>query len=742
MSLNLNEALQTFFAESRALLRDMEDALLRLEGAPDDADALNAVFRAAHTIKGSAGLFGLNAIVAFTHEAESVLDMARDGRLRLNDAVCGLLLQCRDHVELLLREAESGEELTEAARQHGDTLTERLLQLHGPGRGTLAPLAPDTAEPLRCGGSPVDNDGWHISLRFDPGVLRNGLDPMSFIRYLGTFGRIARIVTVLDGMPRLADLDAECCHLGFEIQFVSDCDKQAIEAAFEFVRDECQLRILPPGSRVHDYVRLLDELPGDKLRLGELLVACGAVTKRELDAALQEQQRVDLGPPLGQVLVGDKVVRPEVVNAALNKQNEMRARQPQDGMFIRVHADKLDALINQVGELVIAGAGVGLLAQRNKDSALQEAMSSLSRLVEEVRDGAMRLRMVEIGETFNRFRRVVRDVSKDLGKNVELVITGAETELDKSVVERLGDPLTHLVRNAMDHGIEPADVRASRGKPMHATLELAACHEAGHIVVEVRDDGGGLDRERILAKAIERNLIEAETQAQLPDTEVWNLIFEPGFSTARQVSNLSGRGVGMDVVKRGIEALRGNVEIESVAGRGTTIRIRLPLTLAIIEGFLMRVADVHLVVPLDMVLECVEIGAALPPGQDYFDLRGEVLPLLRLREHFGLQGEPGRRQNVVIVNTAGRKAGLVVDELKGQFQAVIKPLGELFARVHGLAGSTILGSGEVALVIDVPGLLESAQRAYRKAGLRPVPGTPSSGPAAQLSKSMTAGLIG
>jgi two-component system chemotaxis sensor kinase CheA len=730
MSLDLNDALQTFFAESRGLLHDMEDALLRLEDTPDDADALNAVFRAAHTIKGSGGLFGLGAIVAFTHEAESVLDLARDGRLAVDEPLCSLLLQCKDHIDLLLQHAESGAELDADVRRNGEALIGQLLRLHGRSTGgptgapagALATLPPSTPTPLPRDGGPGalhENDCWHISLRFDAQVLRHGMDPASFIRYLGSFGRIVQIATVLDGLPALSRLDPECCHLGFEIQYRSDCDKPAIEAAFEFVRDDCQLRILPPGSRVADYVRLIQELPEDKVRLGDLLVCCGALTQRELAEALQGQQQPDalVRPPLGQILVSDQVVQPAVVAAALTKQNEVRARQSQEAMFIRVPADKLDALINQVGELVIAGAGAGLLARRNKDVAMLEAMSTVSRLVEEVRDGAMRLRMVEIGETFNRFRRVVRDVSKELNKDIELVVTGAETELDKSVVERLGDPLTHLVRNSMDHGIEPAETRAAHGKPAQATLELKAYHEAGHIVVEVRDDGAGLNRERILAKAIERGLIGAD--AQLSDTEVWNLIFEPGFSTAAQVSNLSGRGVGMDVVKRGIEALRGSVEIESAAQQGTTIRIRLPLTLAIIDGFLMRVADVHLVVPLDTVLECVEIGAGLPPGQDYFDLRGEVLPLLRLREHFALQGQVGRRQNVVVVKALGRKAGVVVDELKGEFQAVIKPLGELFASVRGLAGSTILGSGEVALVLDVPGLLDSAQRGRTGAGARP-----------------------
>jgi two-component system, chemotaxis family, sensor kinase CheA len=713
MALNLNDALQTFFAESRGLLHDMEDALLRLEDEPGDADALNAVFRAAHTIKGSAGLFGLDAIVAFTHEAESVLDLARDGQLPVDDALCGLLLECKDYIDTLVRHAEGGEPLTPEVHAQGRGLTARLAALHGdpaptgvPG-GALAPVAEPMAEPVAAVGSAPDSELWHISLRFGTEVLRHGMDPASFLHYLGTLGRIVRIATVLDQLPPLDSLDPECCHLGFEIQFAGDCTKQDIESAFEFVRDDCALRILPPGSRVGDYLRLIAELPEDKIRLGEILVDCGALTQRELDEALREQQRADLRPQLGQILVDEKVVSPEVVNAALHKQNETRARRAQDATFLRVQAEKLDALINQVGELVIAGAGVGLLAARNRDTAMQEAMSSMSRLIEEVRDGAMRLRMVEIGETFNRFRRVVRDVAKELDKDIELVITGGETELDKSVVERLGDPLTHLVRNSMDHGIEPAAVRQARGKPARATIGLAARHEAGHIVVEVSDDGGGLDRGRIVAKAVERGLVA--DGAELSDAQVWNLIFEPGFSTASEVSNLSGRGVGMDVVKRSIEALRGTVEIDSRAGLGTTMRIRLPLTLAIIDGFLMRVANVHQVVPLDMVLECVEVGE-LPAGQDYFDLRGEVLPLLRLRQHFALDGALGRRQNVVVVQALGRKAGLVVDELKGELQAVIKPLGELFGAVRGLAGSTILGSGEVALVLDVPGLLDSVQR--------------------------------
>jgi two-component system chemotaxis sensor kinase CheA len=409
-------------------------------------------------------------------------------------------------------------------------------------------------------------------------------------------------------------------------------------------------------------------------------------------------------------------VQPELVDAALNKQKEVRLRQTQEARYIRVHADKLDELINLVGELVIAGAGAGLLAQRQGNGAMQEATALMSRLVDEIRDGALRLRMVPIGETFSRFQRVVRDVSKDLGKDIELVITGAETELDKSVVEKIGDPLTHLVRNSMDHGIESAEARAARGKPVKGRLRLNAYHDSGSIVIEVGDDGGGLNKDRILEKAIERGIVGPNQN--LSDREIYNLIFEAGFSTADAVSNLSGRGVGMDVVRRNIEALRGMVELDSTPGEGTTVRIRLPLTLAIIDGFLVGVGDSAYVVPLEMVLECVELSDAdrrALTQRAYINLRGEVLPFVRLHDHFEVAGKGSRRENIVVVQYGGRKAGLVVDQLMGEFQTVIKPLGKMFTRVKGISGSTILGTGEVALILDVQALIQQAAERERAA---------------------------
>jgi two-component system chemotaxis sensor kinase CheA len=390
----------------------------------------------------------------------------------------------------------------------------------------------------------------------------------------------------------------------------------------------------------------------------------------------------------------------------VEKQSRVRDGKSRESQTVRIDAEKLDNHINLIGELVIASAGSALNAQANGDSALLESMFTLSSLVEEVRDSALRLRMVQIGATFNRFQRVVRDVSRELGKEINLVITGAETEMDKSVIERIGDPLLHLVRNSIDHGIEPAEQRLEQGKPAVGTLGLKAFHDSGSIVVEVFDDGAGLDRERILEKAISKGL--AQHGQSYEEQEIFNLIFEPGFSTADSVTSLSGRGVGMDVVKRNITTLRGSVEVDSTPGKGTTIRIRMPLTLAIIDGFLVGVEKSSFVIPLDMVHECIELNEedrVASVDKDYINLRGEVLPFIRLREMFKVGGRSEQRENVVVVSSGNNKAGLVVDSLMGEFQTVIKPLGKIFSHVSGISGSTILGNGEVALILDVPGLV-------------------------------------
>jgi two-component system chemotaxis sensor kinase CheA len=477
---------------------------------------------------------------------------------------------------------------------------------------------------------------------------------------------------------------------------------------FEFIQDDSTVRLIPSSAKVETYIQFIREMPEEERFLGEILVAGGCITHKDLDVALQTQKDEDPGRKLGKILVEDQAVPPPVVAAALEKQKKFLDRQASEMRVVKVSADKLDKLVDLVGELVIAGASAQAMASLNKNSDLLEATAVFNKLVEEIRDNALSLRMVQIGETFNRFRRIVRDVSRELGKDIELDIQGAETELDKTIVEKISDPLMHIVRNSIDHGIESAEVRRARGKSPTGALSLNAYHESGSIVIEVADDGGGLDRARILAKALEKGLVAKG--AVLSDTEIANLIFEPGFSTAAAVSNLSGRGVGMDVVRRNIDQLRGAVDVDSEEGEGTTIRIRLPLTLAIIDGFRVEVEETCYVLPMDAVIECLDLGPFLESEENHLiNLRGEVLPFLRLREVFALAGPFPSRERVVVVEYGDTRAGIVVDRLMGEFQTVIKPLGELFENLKGVGGSTILGSGEVALILDVPQLVQLAR---------------------------------
>jgi len=406
-------------------------------------------------------------------------------------------------------------------------------------------------------------------------------------------------------------------------------------------------------------------------------------------------------------LIQENMVQAPVVAAALSKQKQGEEKRSVESRIIKVEAAKLDQLINLVGELVIASAGARILADKSRLVVLSEALAEVSQLVGQIRDGALDMRMIPIGEVFQRFPRVVRDVSQELGKKIDLVITGADTELDKSMVDKLADPLMHLVRNAIDHGIESIEAREAIGKPAQGKVGLHAYHDSGCVVIEISDDGKGLDAKRIREKAIERGMISTDTV--LSEAETYKLIFAAGFSTAEQVTNISGRGVGMDVVKRGIDALRGEIELECRAGQGTTLRIRLPLTLAIINGFQVSVGSSVFVVPLDMVEECVEFLS--DSGHNYTNLRGQVLPYIRLRELFDVPGNKASRENIVVVRYAGRKCGLVVDDLLGEAQTVIKPLLRIFGQVKGISGSSILGTGDVALILDVPALMQQAQHA-------------------------------
>ncbi|BDU75529.1 chemotaxis protein CheA [Mesoterricola sediminis] len=700
--MDMDQVKQTFITECQELLAAMEEALLGLEAQPDPAESINAIFRAVHTIKGSAGLFGLDPIVRFAHAVESVMDRVRGGQLALDGDLVGLLLACHDHLVVLIQEGTDAEgQLSPELGAEGDRLLEALVPWL---KGEVATAA---IRPEPTGHPAAGRDHWHLSVRFAPTVLQTGMDPLSFVRYLGTLGRMVHMHALLEGLPAGEAFDPEQCYLGLEMDLETDADRKTLEDVFEFVREESQVRLIPPQAKVEAYLALIRELPDEEHLLGEILVAGGCITEYDLAEALRVQREAEDGRKVGTILVQDQDVPAPVVAAALEKQKKAQDRQAGELKIVKVSADKLDKLVDLVGELVIAGASAQTRAAGARDGSLLESLTVVNKLVEEIRDNALSLRMVQIGETFARFRRVVRDVSKELGKAIDLEVQGAETELDKSIVEKLADPLMHIVRNAIDHGIETLEVRRARGKPDTGSLALNAFHESGSIVIEVSDDGGGLDRARILRKAVERGLVQEG--AELSDAEINAMIFEPGFSTAAAVTNLSGRGVGMDVVRRNIDELRGTVEVESYEGAGTTIRLRLPLTLAIIDGFMVTVGEATYVVPLDMIIECLDLGPFLESEENHLiNLRGEVLPFLRLREVLGSPGERPARERVVVVQFGETRAGIVVDRLLGEFQTVIKPLGSLFQHLRGVGGSTILGSGKVALVLDVPELVQLA----------------------------------
>jgi len=709
--MDIDQAIPTFLLEARELLEQMEDGLLQIENGAGDGETVNAIFRAAHTIKGSAGIFGFDEVVGFTHTVENVLDRVRSNELAIDRPLAELLLASGDHIGTLLqRVADKAHGHDPVVNAIGHDLLGQLARFT---TASTLPVPATSAAPVAA--PAVESDGgtavtgnWHISLRFSREVLQHGMDPLSFIRYLGSLGDIEGIVTLQDALPPFGELDPEACYLGFEISLKSDASHADIDGAFDFVRDDATIHILPPHSPLQAYADMLTALSPEPATLGEALVRCGTLDAAELERALAPAPAATTA--LVPVIADETPALPAFIDAAAPVIGAKPARDSGRAKTLRVDADKLDKLINLVGELVIAGAGANMIAGQLKARRMLEATSTMARLIEEVRDSTLNLRMVQIGETFNRFQRVVRDVARDLGKDIRLVINGAETELDKTMVEKIGDPLMHLVRNAMDHGIEPAELRVARGKPAQGTIRLDARHDSGGVLIEVSDDGNGLNRERILKKAVEKGLVGP--QQHLSDEDVYKLIFAPGFSTAEQLSNISGRGVGMDVVKKNIEALHGSIEIDSVEGQGSTMRIRLPLTLAIIDGFLVGVGDASFVIPLDQVIECIKLPAAegqTDPRRDYLNQRGQILPYTRLRDALDLPaGTDGRHtdRNLVVVQYGSKRAGLVVDSLHGEIQTVIKPLGRVFSRVQGISGSTILGSGAVALILDIPRLLQ------------------------------------
>ncbi|MCP3850178.1 MAG: chemotaxis protein CheA [Gammaproteobacteria bacterium] len=730
--MQIDENIQIFISEGEELLQEMEESLLELEESGNDDEVLNKIFRAAHTIKGSAGLFGFDYIISFTHVVENVLDDMRNCLIPTSSELITLLMRSRDFIITLLDGIEDDFE--------GDpTEKEELLQLlsafksgggdepvcdaseHEPDENTQEET-PESAD------EKTQLDHYHISLRLGSDTFRMGFDPASMFRELADLGELKEVVFISHSLPAVEDMDPESCFLGWEIALQSQAKKEDISEIFQFV-DAAQLTILPPHSQFSKYKHLIEQLPEEEMSLGQILIETGSLTENELQSILNYQkEKVESGetdskPLTGVLLVENKMVQKEVVEEALNKQTKVREQKQKALTFVKVDSSKLDKLINLVGELVINGAKLNQITEdvikTTENEELEETMEGLTMSLEELREIALGLRMVPIGMTFNRFHRVVRDTSKDLEKEIKLEIYGADTELDKTVIEKIGDPLMHLIRNSLDHGIEMPEDRERVGKPIEGVITLKAQHEAGYITIQIIDDGKGLNAEVLQAKAIEKGIIDESKK--LSNQDCYNLIFAAGFSTAEQVSNISGRGVGMDVVRRNIESLRGSIYIDSELGVGTTITIQLPLTLAIIDGFNVSIDDESYIFPLDMIHECLTLTPSQIKEatiQNYITLRDDVLPIVHLKEYFDIDNkvndynttymthEERERHNIVVVEFANQKIGLVVDELLGEVQAVIKPLGRIFKGLSGFAGFTILGSGMVALVLDIPSLIK------------------------------------
>jgi two-component system, chemotaxis family, sensor kinase CheA len=669
-----------FTQEAQDLLAQLEAVLLDLEQKPDDMALIDSAFRALHTIKGSGSMFGFEAVAAFTHHVETAFDRVRKGSVAPSRELMATALLAQDHMRRLIERPDAEDKAV------GDVILAGLQRvLDEPVRPAAAP-APAT--------EPAKQATWRIRMRLPRDVMANGTNPLLLLDELRELGA-ASITALTDDVPPLAEIDPAACYLGWDVVLTTAQPRQAIEDVFIFVRDEMTLEIEPIDTA------------GSNRRIGEILADLGYVEPQAVDAALAKQE------PLGQILMKAGDVTPDKLASGLSAQRHLQREQgtqkPNAGS-IRVPAERLDELMDRVGELVIAQSRLRQITKSSVDPQMTSVAEEIERLVLELRDTTMGIRMVPIGSLFGRFRRVVHDLSRDLGKQVELVMEGEETELDKTVIEQLNDPLVHLVRNAIDHGIEDPDVRVAAGKPRDGRIILSALHAGTEVLITVRDDGSGLDRERIRKRAIERGLLPAN--ADIADGELFQVLFQPGFSTAETVTNLSGRGVGMDVVKRTVEALRSKIDIVSPPGDGTSVTLRLPLTLAIIDGLLVRVGTGRYVLPLGTIEECVELTAsadAQARGRSFLNIRGELVPFMRLRELFAAKTPPDEFQKVVVVSSGELKVGLVVDQVIGDHQTVIKSLSKLHADIAMFSGATILGDGTVAIILDVPHLVEFGQ---------------------------------
>lgn len=671
-----------FLVEAEELLVRIEEVVLDLDPQSPEEEDINQLFRAFHTIKGSGSMFGFNAVADFTHHLETALDKVREGNLAVTQELLDLILGAKDTIKELLDATRRGETPSPHA---GEEIIRTLQSLSGEGSLPDPAQVVEESPEASPAGETAPLKTWKIRFKPNPKIMEFGTNPAGLLQELRELGE-CEVVASSEDVPPLDSIQPENCYLQWEITLRTSKGADAIKDIFIFVEEDSEISV---EEQRDEPAAELTAAPTETQEI-----------RQQVIKTVKEQLFIENTP------------KEQQSAAKENKENSPRKSSSQDS-GVRVSSEKLDRLVNLVGELVMNQSRLTQAASRFDAPDLAGPVEEIERLVSELRDSVLGIRMMPIGATFSRFKRLVHDLSAELGKEIALITEGAETELDKTVLDKLGDPLVHLIRNSIDHGIEPADQRVQQGKPGRGTIRLSAAHTGSNVVVTIQDDGRGLDSSAILAKAVERQLVSPE--AVLSEREIFSLIFLPGFSTAKAVTKVSGRGVGMDVVKKQIDALRGSVNITSKSGVGTSISLTLPLTLAIIDGLLVEISGDQFIIPMSVVNENVELHRAerfQKNGRNVISVRGELIPYIRMREAFSMEGEEPEIEKIVIVRQAEEHVGIVVDRVLGSHQTVIQSLGKFYRDIALVSGATIMGDGRVALILDVPGLVDYVEKLH------------------------------
>jgi two-component system, chemotaxis family, sensor kinase CheA len=681
--MNIDMDNNIFKEEAFELLEKIEEALMEISSSKEKTEIINNIFRYLHTIKGSGSMFGLDKVASFAHEFESFFDNIRKGKISFAEEMITLSLKAKDYIRLILERDELEQDLI--VRKE---ILDELRKI----TGNIKVKEKNEIESAVHASSENESEIFKITFKPSEEILMRGITILPIFEELRTLGE-TKIIGFTDRIPDFDELDCERCHLHWIIFVVTDKGEAAVKNAFIFAEYYSAVKI----TRIKNAGELADL---KYKKIGDILVENEFISREEAEKINNEQKL------FGQIALERGIIDENTIESALEEQKLVKniiteQKEKTENSTIRVKNEKLDELLNLAGEFVTMQARLTAESGKHNDYELSLIAENFSRLTSELRDISMKLRMIPFSVTFNNFKRLIHDLSTNLGKKIYLEVSGGETEVDKNIIDHLKDPLMHIIRNSCDHGIEDEETRLKYGKPQHGTISLSAGQSGSNVVITVKDDGTGLDIEKIRKKAIEQHHLDNN---ECDEKKIINTIFLPGFSTAEKTTGVSGRGVGMDIVRKNIEYLKGNIEIESVSGKGTTFVISIPLTLAIIEGLLIEIGDRFYIINLSDVKECTDMFGNITKNEntgDFIKLRDEIIPYIRLKDLFELETSDTMYETMVIVEHDRVKTGLVVDRVVGKFQAVIKPISRVFKKYDFISGASIIGDGTVALILDI-----------------------------------------